>query len=336
MSLTVHPDPQERAGGYAFLELPEGSLPGQTATVAVFDSFTERWLAASDGQGAGVGIGNGNWQSDPAQFGPYEVHRHDGADWVRIGPEIVNKLDEYAPLRILIAGTTYDVVWPDDVPPRAGAAVLGGLQATARNVATGNPDHLVGKIQDDPGAEIADEVSDDPEEAVETPPRPSGNGRRLAAAVFLAILLAAALAGWYFWPGDDTGKTGVAGGDGCSHAALAGLGGGFSETAEALRACGTRVSPDTALALLETAAAADDPAALLLFGTLYDGNQLDPRIENLIGLSFEDDPAQAAEYYARAVKVGASEAKSRLSETCKILSASDATLAKGAYDDYCL
>ena len=122
MSLTVHPDPQEPAGGFAFLELPDGSLTEESVTVAVFDAYGERWLAANEEVGARVGIGNPHWQAERFAFGPYTVYHHEGADWVRIGPEIVNKIEEYAPLRIEVGGAGYDVSWPDDVPPRALAA----------------------------------------------------------------------------------------------------------------------------------------------------------------------------------------------------------------------
>ena len=123
--------------------------------------------------------------------------------------------------------------------------------------------------------------------------------------------------------------------EGCTLTALAALPGGYPAIEAAIRACGRDVSADTALRLVEEGAAANDPGALLLFGTLYDADQLDPRIENLIGLTLDDDPARAAEYYARAVKAGSVEAQARLSAICVRLSGSQTTLAKGAYDDYC-
>lgn len=127
MSLKVHPDPQEPAGGYAFLELPEGSLPDDRVSVSVFDAFGERWLSRAD-----ASAGKTNWQTVPVEFGPYEVHRHQGADWVRLGPEIVDRLEEYAPLLFTVAGRSHDVIWPDDISPRARAAVLGALQPVRR------------------------------------------------------------------------------------------------------------------------------------------------------------------------------------------------------------
>jgi hypothetical protein len=337
MSLFVHPDPQEPAGGFAFLELPEGTLTEPTATVAVFDAFGERWLATSEMLGDRIEVGDANWQSDRVEFGPYEVHRHDGADWVRIGPEIVNKIEEYAPLRLVVSGHPYDVTWPDTVPPRAGAAVLGSLQTVARKEAPPGPERLVGKAPpvEPPQAPPEPESAPVPEdEAV-----PSRKGSLLLPLALLLVALAAGTA-WYFWP--ESGDQGqappppVPESDPCSFASLSALSGGFPVTADALRDCGAAVGPDTALRLVEDAAARNDGAALLLFGTLYDGEALDARIEDVIGLTFEDDPAKAVEYYDRALRAGAAEAAGPKAATCTRLARSDATLAKGAHDDFCV
>lgn len=349
MSVTIHPDPQERAGGFAFLELPGGALVDDHVTVAVFETYGERWLALSEAEGTRVEIGNPNWQSDRYEFGPYAVHRHDGADWVRLGPEIVNKLEEYTPLRISVGPVTQDVAWPDDVPPRVGAAVLGELQALGRIKAFDDGDRLVGKVQtavpeeDGPEAKIAPE--EDTPVVVEEAENPRARkGSWLIPLLVLLALLFAALLIWFFYFQDDDpvletpvdpGTQPVAAGDTCSFAALSSLSGGFEVVAQGIRECGQDVSADTALRLIEEAAKQDDPGALLLFGTLYDGTELDPRIENLVTLTFDDDPARAVEYYSRAVVAGAVDAPARLAATCARLSGSNATLAKGAYDDFC-
>ncbi len=339
MSLAIHPDPQQPAGGYAFLELPAGSLPEGSVTVAVFDAYGERWLAPVPGQGRRIEIGDAAWQPDRAAFGPYEVHRHDGADWVRIGPEIVNRLDEYMPLRIEVGGRSFDAAWPDDVPPRAGAAVLGGLRPVARKRDEPAAAQPVGRRAEDPG----DGRAEDPERPPPEPktPVPETPETRKGSLIWpLAVLLSGllALAAWYVWPVSDPVPERLgdeAAGDRCGLAALSAVPGGFGATAEAIRACGADVSPDIALSLVEDAAARGDGDALLLFGTLYDGTRLDPRIETLVGLTFDDDPAKAAEYYARAVQAGAAQAQTHLAEVCEILSGSTATLAKGAHDDFC-
>lgn len=339
MSLRVHPDPQEPAGGFAFLELAAGSLPVDAVSVAVFDAFGERWLARPDDMADLAQDEDTRWQSEPVDFGPYKVYRHDGADWVRIGPEIVDRLEEYAPLRITVAGRAHDVIWPDNVPPRASAAVRGGLQPVGHKV---EPliDRRVGVVEApadvavEPGVpEINEVVEAEPIEE-EAPTRSKG---RFLAPLLLLLAVLAAVVLWYFWPASqsDPEPAPVAQSEPCSRATLAATGGGFAMVLEAIRSCGADVQADTALSLVEEAAESDDADALLLFGTLYDGEALDPRIENLTGLTFEDDPAQAADYYARALKAGSSEAEGRLSDICDRLEQSDATLSIGAYDDFC-
>ncbi|MDU9003380.1 SEL1-like repeat protein [Sedimentitalea todarodis] len=341
MTLRVHPDPQEPAGGFAFLELETGSLPDGPQHVAVFDAFGERWLARAKDTDASGGIGKALWQTERYEFGPYEVYRHDGADWVRIGPEIVNQLDEYAPLRFTLAGRTHEVSWPDNVPQRAGAAVLGGLQPVGRKQAE-IIDRRVGTVEldspEDDGIVVPERpvATENAPEELGVEPEP---GRSWLLPLLLAVVLVGAFLAWYFWPDPEPAPapaplaTGQA--EPCSRATLAATRGGFVAIADAIRACGSDVQPDTALSLVEEAAAVDDPDALLLFGTLYDGESLDPRIENLTGLTFVDDPAQAAEYYARAVNAGSDAAAENLSKTCERLADDDATLARGAYDDFC-
>lgn len=337
MSLRVHPDPQEPAGGYAFLELEANSLPDGGLGVAIFDAFGERWLAPPTEPDAPGEMDDANWQTEPVEFGPYEVYRHDGADWVRIGPEIVNQLGEYAPLRIRLNGRTHDVTWPANVPPRAAAAVLGGLQPVGRKQEEA-VDRRVGAV--DPTAQEDDEIDIPEPQAIpeQEPdledPGATGQGGWLMGLLLIALAAVAVLA-WYFWPVSEPAPTVTEQAAPCSRQTLASTAGGFAGIAEAIRACGSDVQPDTALSLVEEAAAADDPDALLLFGTLYDGEVLDPRIENLTGLTFRDDPAQAAEYYARAIRAGSDKAQANLSKTCERLDISDATLAKGAFDDFC-
>jgi hypothetical protein len=87
--------------------------------------------------------------------------------------------------------------------------------------------------------------------------------------------------------------------------------------------------------LIEDGAAADDPAALLLFGTLYDAEVLDPDFETAIGLAFSDSPAIAADYYARARAAGADGADARLQSACARLGALDDTTSRSVHDRLC-
>ncbi|MFK7754134.1 MAG: hypothetical protein AB8B51_16510 [Sedimentitalea sp.] len=353
MTLTVHPDPQEPAGGFAFLELPGGSLPVDGVHVSVMESYGERWLAPSEAEGERVEIGDGHWQSDQHRFGPYDVHAHEGADWVRIGPEIVNKIEEYTPLRIVVDGKSHDVSWPDDVTPRAGAAVLGPIQSISRKEADAGGARLVGKAGSEP---------DDSDTVVPTPPPPpppqpgpvveeKGRSWTLPILLLLLIAIAGALVWWFVLrePGEEIATVpdpvvapvitpepapAPVAANPCTLAALKELG-GFGAIEAAIRDCAGNVTADDAFELVEEYAANDDPAALLLFGMLYDERAQDPRMKADVGLALEADATKAVEYYARAVKAGSRDAQSRLSATCEQLAVSTSTLAKGAYDDFC-
>lgn len=336
MSLSIHPDPQEPAGGYAFLELPDGSLGKAPVHVAVMEVYGSRWLGPT-ANGAKVAIGETNWQGERHDFGPYEVHAHDGVDWVRIGPEIVNKIEEYTPLRVCVAGQEWDVTWPDDVPPRAGAAVLGGLQSTARTAPQDTGEALVGKPPEPkPDPEPMPDPAPKPPEpqqadSVEDHPDPRTRRYIWQPLVLLLIMTVLSVVG-FVWMSDKDPPSVFE--KPCSRAALRALD-GFGEAEKAIRACGDALSADTVLKIVEDAARKDDPDALLLFGTLYDGSEVDERIENVIGLSFDHDAATAAEYYARAAGAGSELGAVRLQVTCAQLAGSDETLAKGAYDDFC-
>lgn len=342
MTLVVHPDPQEPAGGYAFFELPRGSLPMDTAPVAIYDAYGERWLGPPP-EGARVPVEPGPWQHDRHTFGPYTVYRHEGADWVRIGPEIVNRLEEYQPLRITVGFEEYAVTWPDTVPPRAGAAVLGGIRAVARPAAGAGGPQLVGKVSAAPPPQPPEPEpepeEEDTEDTVVPAPRRAGRGSLLVLLLLLAALAGGAAA-WWFWPREDLpvarrDAPEPASGETCSAQALGALQGGFGAVGAALRGCGREVSPDLALQLAEDHAARGDAEALYLLGVLYDGETLDARIENLIGLTFAADDARAAEYYNRAAGAGSADAPAALAATCARLQGAQSTLARGAYDDFC-
>jgi hypothetical protein len=345
VALTILPDTEEPAGGYAFVELPGGSLDGPQVRVAVQDSFGDRWLAPT---------GDVVWQAARHDFGPYQVYRHDGADWVRIGPEIVDRMEEYTPVLIAVGAVCGTVIWPDNVLPRAGGAVLGAISPLAPRPAPAVSERpMKPPVPPRPKPEPTPVPDPTPEPVAAMaglePDRPS---RRWWLWLLLAGFLLAALAlAWWLSDGDDApvarpaepvvqpeplepGADPVVA-DRCSAAALIALAGGFVAQLDALRDCGAQVPADLALRLIEDAAADNDATALLLFGTLYDGTEIDPRIENLIGLSFDDDPAQAAVYYARAVAAGSDVAPARLTATCARLAPGATTLQKGAFNDHC-
>ncbi len=331
MSLVIRPDPAAPAGGHALLELPAGTLAETEVRVAVQESFGERWL------------GPDGWQRERHGFGPCPVQRTTHADRIRIGPEIVDRIEEYTPLRIVLGVVAHDVIWPDSVGPRAGAAAAGGIRPAGRS----EPEEPAPPA---PEPEAAPQSPPRPEDEA-TDPAPGGRRRRgwrMWWIVPPAILAAALAAGWwwlYAREGGDgadpeaairtTPGQAVSAQPGCSYEALRSVAGGFVVVERAIRRCGAGLAPDAALRLVEDAAAQGDPAALALFGALYDGAVEDARIERVIGLSFGDDPAKAAEYYARAVRAGAEGVRPRLGAVCARLRGAEGTLEKGAFDDFC-
>ncbi|MCL6283940.1 hypothetical protein M3P21_10400 [Ruegeria sp. 2012CJ41-6] len=327
MRIKVHPDPQNPSGGFAFLELPGASMPDRV-TMGVQDAYSGRWLHPDAGAGE-----EPNWQPQMQELGPFDIFRHDGADWLRLGPDVVNHLEEYTALQFRIDGKQYETIWPDNIAPRTEKAVPGALRVTTRAQPIVEPVEV--KLPPEPVETKVETVDSEPEEA---PPKRRGYALWLAA---LLLLCAAGAAAWYMLS-DETASvtpeslTPVAetSGSACALPALQALG-GFDAQITAVRDCGSDVSPDAALTLIEAAAKQGNAQALTLFGTLYDGDELAPRIENLTGLTFADDPAQAAEYYAGAVAAGSAEAQARLTATCARLDGSSLTLEKGAFDDFC-
>lgn len=323
MSLELHGDPQHRAGGYGFLELPEHSLP-DTVEIAVQDAYSERWLNPSPEQR--VTVGEANWQPERHAFGPYQVLRHEGADWVRIGPEIINKIEEYTAVRLDVNGQRHEVVWPDILTPLAGAAALGGLQVTPKVMPVQDPEPK----------------SSPPREQVEIPvKRAVSEGQKRPSKgwiwiLLLLVLLGGAALAWNLFKGETApvvAQSDVSASD-CNFETLSALP-DFKARNSAMRDCGKEISPDVVLRVIEDASKAGNAEALLLFGTLYDEDELDPRIEVLIGLTFADDPARAVYYYAQAQAAGSTEADARLAGACKRLTGSTQTLEKGAFDDFC-
>ncbi len=341
MTVTVRPDPGEPAGGYAILEMPAGALSEDSVTVTVQDAFAGKWLGPG-----------GAWQGERHAFGPCPVERDGDVIRVRIGPEIVDHVEEYATLKITLGPVSAELVWPDNVPPRPPAAAPGTIHARHRHIDAAEPAvPLTAAVEEPrPAPEPAAEGPspqpewDDTDDAAGPEPAPASALRRFVVPSVLAlILLAAVFATLWYWPDKAPAPAVPAGGisetravaDPCAAEALISAGGGFAETGRALRACAGKVDPDTALRLIEDAAARGDGAALQLFGTLYDGEALDEPIETGIGLSFGDDPAKAAEYYARAAGAGAEAARARLAQVCGRLAQASGTLEKGAFDDYC-
>ncbi len=325
--ITVGPDPAHPRGGYAVLSLPEGDVAGDATEVAVFDNYSERYL------------GEAGWQATKALFGPYKVERSGGMAQIVIGPEIVNQIEEYANVRVSVGAASGDVGWPDDVVPAPGAAKIGGIMtATAPAAAAAE-----GAATPDPPPAPTPTAEPLPDTAPPVDPIPVKSGwGSFAVGALVVVLGSAALAYWFLFMQEDPPVSPAVSpepvvsttSDPCSAAELGAIE-GFAAQADALRACGANTDADTALGLVERAAASGNGDALLLFGVVYDGAVVDPVIEDQIGLTFEDNPATAAEYYARAVAGGSLNAADNLAALCTRMADMTDTLVQGAINDYC-
>ena len=329
--ISVRPDPAHPRGGYAELLLPEGDLAGDSTQVSVFDNYSERYL------------GEAGWQATQVMFGPYAVTRAGGQARLIIGPEIVNQIEEYANVRMTVGDASHDISWPDEVVPATGAAKIGGIMGATQTSAAPKS-ALTAKMPDpEPAPEAPNVVAEPVPEPIadpvpSAPPEKSGKGA-LIGGILLLVLLAAGALFWFMRPAEEppepvAEQTAPLSTDPCAIAQLSALQ-GFAAQATALRGCGAKASADAALGLVERAAAGEDADALVLFGTVYDGQDTDSVIEDTIGLTFGDVPATAAEYYARAVAAGSTEAAAKLEALCTRMEGMTDTLIRGAVTDYC-
>ena len=321
--IKVSPDPVHPRGGHAVLSLKGDTLHGDVTEVAVFNNYSERYL------------GEKGWQPGRVLFGPYTVSRDGDEARVLVGPEIVNQIDEYASLRLEVGGTSFDVSWPDDVVPAPGAARIGGIMPSRGSDGAASSGMAASMPVEDVTRPLVEESEQEDDPSVVDDTVQADEKRGLALFVLLAALLVVGALVFWFLTREDIAPEQLSGTDDtCAAASLAAIS-GFDGQLQALRTCGAQASADTALGLVERAAAAGDPEALTLFGTMYDGEAGEPLIEETIGLTFGDVPATAAEYYARAVDVGSKEANDHLVKLCERMASMTDTLSRGAVADYC-
>lgn len=310
--------------------MPAEDLSEDSAQVAVFDNYSERYL------------GQSGWQATQATFGPYDVVREAGQARFVIGPEIVNQIEEFANVKLIVGTIRQDISWPDDVVPAPGAAKIGGiLRAAKPETALKN---TLEPQEDAPEPDGIPEPFPEPPLAPQDPVQDDEVGeqeRKFGPLIgfLVMLLLAAGISYWFLFLQDKAvapvARIAPAEGAGpCSAQTLSGVS-GFDAQLVALRSCGSKTDADVALGLVEAAAAAGDPKALLVFGMVYDAGADVDVIEDKVGMTFGDVPATAAEYYARAVAAGSTEAADKLASLCARMVEMTDTLTQGAVTDYC-
>lgn len=361
--IEVRPDPAHPRGGYAVLEFDVSEVAEDSVSITVFDLYKELYL------------GQAGWQPEQQRFGPYPVQKSGARGQVVIGPEIVDKIEEFSTVRLALGKFSADVGWPDDIvqSPKAATSDSAIKVSSAQTPAEVSAPIKMKTVQDTADEEQNAEEPEAEEESLQTEETDAQNEgvsfhteagadyededyaeeeQRSKLPVILGALIVAAVvaaAAFFFLSADEpvaepgpvpppveTPPPVAAAPDPCSDSELAAAASrSFSDLGTALRGCGGAVSPDVALGLLEAAVADGDADALAFFGTLYDVSQTDTVIEEEIGLTLGDDPARAAEYYARARDAGSSEAPDLLAGACRVLLLRTDTLSISAREDYC-
>ncbi|ABV92644.1 conserved hypothetical protein [Dinoroseobacter shibae DFL 12 = DSM 16493] len=343
--IALRPDPAHPRGGYAELSLDAAVLDGDAAAVEVFDLYGERFL------------GPEGWQPERHAFGPYPIDRAEGSARIVVGPEIVDKLEEFAALRLTVGGVVTELSWPEQIVHSPKAATSDTAIKVGDAPAPAAPAAPIRMAEPEPEpAPEPEPTTPLTEPEADTPPEPEAadtdetEEKSLKLPLVLgglALVGAAAVAAFFLLQPEEVVETpppppapapapAATAPDPCAPAELEALASqGFGALGPALRNCGGAVSADTALGLLEEAVAQNDPAALAFFGTLYDAAQTDAVIEEQIGLTLGDDPARAAEYYARARDAGSAEAEALLSSVCLTLMLKTDTLSASAREDFC-
>ena len=348
IDVDIEPDPSRPLGGYARVLLPAGALARGEVSLTIYEMFKERYL------------GQDGWQPTKAAFGPYPVETTPTGQRFVIGPEIVNHLSEFAPVRLGFGDAEVEVTWPDTVAVAPNAPPIGSVIGP-----TPKPEVLEGPYggdddarDDDTGEGGFDDAggSGGPEPGTEDglgadEPGPGSGGAGgtttggLSRGVLLLVgglVLALAAGGYYYWstlapvpvvdpepePDGELVVEPEPAPDPCAAETLRGSEEGFSTRLETLRGCAGSASPETALDILEAGVAEGDAEALLLFGHIYNPGVTDEDIEGAVGLSFGDNLAVAIDYYSRAGDAGSESAVEALSQACDSLRAVDPAAAE--------
>lgn len=361
MSLNVKPDPKRPAGGYAQIE---GDFEGDEVSVSVFNTFAERYLGEHGWQSVREEFGpypvDRSGGTARIVVGPEIVNQLE--EYAHLRFQVGAITDDL---------NWPDTIAQRPGAAALGGIRVAGAKAAAQLARAGVVPTANESVIDPDEARTTDAViQDDPEgRNAGAPPRlgggeeetaTDGKGRKpiwlIALLIVIALAIAAAVAWFLMQPAQsdapvaeveegaaqpepaitpEAAPTPVAENTCSSGALLASSGQPFAEIMSQLEACGGAADPDATMMLIENAALGDNPQALLLFGELYDDTHTNAVVEDAIGVTFADNPAQAAEYYARARDAGSSEANIRLVPLCERLGQLSDTLSRAAFGDYC-
>ena len=340
MSISIRPDPACPQGGQALMSATVAQ--GTVLRMSIHDLASERWL------------GETGWQNSECELGPFTVSA-DGH--IVLGPNIVDAMEAYMPLEIVVAGESARLSWPEAVlPSPTEARTDGGLTVVGKDSHSGPAG--TGVLRDEIEAPAAteepesleqpeddDSPSNDQHVAVEDHGQETKSSHRMLWLILLGVLLIAAATALYFWfwkfeadPVADPApivEPEPEGHDGdqadCSGAGFDAIGDlPILEQMAFARACGGQAAPEDLLRVLEAGVGSELPEALSVMGALYDPGV--PAFGPLV--LTRKDPAIAAEYYWRAQAAGDGNVAGKLSSVCALLDPED-LLHADVIETYC-
>lgn len=344
--IEIRPDPRHPHGGFAELTISGAVAESDPVTVAVFNSYQQKWLSPE------------GWQANKATIPARSASQEGDVLRLIVGPEIVNQIEEDTPIRVEVGAGSWDTYWPDDINAGPDEAIIGDIGGTGATPESKAPTVMVAAPEADSSETVLsatetaeDEDSGSQEEDSGAEENTGGEGKSRSIGVMAGIAALVLLLGggaYFFLSGADDAEPDATetaivepeqnapANDPCEQSQLAELSSqGFTTLASKIRECGSSVSADNALGFVEKAANSGDADALALFGALYDATVTDDVIEGQIGLTFPDQPSRAAEYYSRAAAAGSEQATSNLTAICNRLRLKSDTLSQSALEDYC-
>jgi hypothetical protein len=305
MTAMIIPDPYHPQGGWCLMHL--AGQGGATVTVAIRDLSSEEWLSA-DG-----------WQPAQTTLGVFDVSPSGD---ILFGPAIVDRIEPYAALEVIVEGQKTRLTWPDTIATSPAGLQSGGLQVTRRrekSALEGTSAKPVVSPSPELEPEPVEQFSAAPEAELEKTDRAP---RRLPFLIFGLLglaAIAALLAYLFLFPtpppvAPDTVAEEEA--TDCSSEGFAGRATrDYAEQLAVAVECDASTSPDDLLRILESGVRANQPDALLRMARLYD-----PMVAADGGIELSRrDPAIAAEYYGRAAAAGSADTDTALSEVCALL-----------------
>lgn len=284
------------------------SQSGTAVTVAIRDLSSDEWLSA-DG-----------WQPAQTTLGVFDVSPSGD---ILFGPAIVDRIEPYAALEVIVDGQKTRLTWPDTIASSPAGLQSGGLQVTRRrekSALEGTSAKPVVSPSQEAEPKPVEQFSAAP---VEPELEKTGRApRRLPFVIFGLLGLAtivAILAYLFFFPTlppaapDAVADEKVTDCTSEGFAARATL--DYAEQLAVAVECDASTSPDDLLRILEAGVRANQPDALLRMARLYD-----PMVAEDGGIKLSSrDPAIAAEYYGRAAAAGSTDTDTALSEVCALL-----------------